>query len=83
VLRLRLFYLFLDVGFIWSDGLHTKLSKAVLRVVSDAGESGHRGLHRTVAIVADDHAVIDSLQLVYVAPLEWRYGSHSDYDRDG
>ena len=70
VLRLRLFYMFLDVRFIWSDWLHSKLSEAVLRVVPDPGESGHRGLHRTVAIVADDHAVIDRLQLVHVAALD-------------
>ncbi len=70
MLRFRLFYQFLDVGFIWSDGLHSKLSEAILRVVPDAGESGHRGLHRTVAVVADDHAVIDSLQLVRVAALD-------------
>ena len=69
MLRVWLFYLFLDVRFIWSDGLHSKLSEAVLRVVPDAGQTGHRGLHRTVAIVADDHAVIDRLQLVYVAAL--------------
>jgi hypothetical protein len=50
VLRLRLFYLFLDVRFIWSDGLHSKPSEAVLRVVPDPGESEHRSLHRMVAI---------------------------------
>lgn len=70
MLRLRLFYLFLDVRFIWSDWLHSKLSEAVLRVVPDTGEPGDRGLHRTIAIVADDHAVIDRLQLVDVAALD-------------
>ena len=40
------------------------------RVIPDAGESGHRGLHWTVAIVADDHVVIDSLQFIYVAALD-------------
>jgi len=70
VLRLRLFYLFLDVRFIWSDWFHSKPSEAVLRVVPDTGQPGDRGLHRTVAIVADDHAVIDHLQLVYVAALD-------------
>lgn len=40
------------------------------RVIPDAGESGHRGLHWTVAIVADDHAVIDGLQFIYVAALD-------------
>ncbi|ERG97200.1 MAG: hypothetical protein J07HQW2_03686 [Haloquadratum walsbyi J07HQW2] len=69
MLRFRLFYLFLDVGFIWSDRLHSNLSEAVLRVVPDPGEPGHRSLHRPVAVVADDHAVIDRLQLVHVAAL--------------
>ena len=69
MLRLRCFYLFLDVGFIWSDGLHSKLSEAVLRVVPDTGQPGNRGLHRAVTIVADDSAVIDGLQLVDVAAL--------------
>nr|WP_182022432.1 hypothetical protein [Haloquadratum walsbyi] len=39
-------------------------------MIPDAGESGHRGLHWTVAIVADDHVVIDSLQFIYVAALD-------------
>ena len=69
MLRVWLFYLILEVRFIWSDCLHSKLPEAVLRVVSDAGDPGDGGLHRTVAIVADDHAVIDRLQLVYVAAL--------------
>jgi hypothetical protein len=58
---------FIDVCFIWSDWLHSKLSEAVRRVGPDAGQTGHRGFHRTVATVADDHAVIDGDQLVYVA----------------
>ncbi|ERG91190.1 MAG: hypothetical protein J07HQW1_01222 [Haloquadratum walsbyi J07HQW1] len=33
------------------------------------GESGHRILYRTVAII-NDHAVIDGLQLVYVAAFD-------------
>ena len=70
VLRLRRFYLFLDVGFIWNDWRHSKLSEAVLRVAPDTGQPALRGLHRTVAIVADDHAVIDRLQLVDVAALD-------------
>jgi len=64
VLRVRLFYLFLT--FLWSDGLHSKLSEAILRVIP-VGESGHHSLYRTVAIIANDHVVIDGLQLVYVA----------------
>ena len=70
VLRLRRFYLFLDVGFIWNDWRHSKLSEAVLRVAPDTGQPALRGLHRTVAIVADDHAVIDGLQFIYVAALD-------------
>ena len=67
MLRVRLFYLFLT--FLWSDGLHSKLSEAILRVIP-VGESGHRTLYRTVAIIANDHAVIDGLQLVYVAAFD-------------
>ena len=67
MLRVRLFYLFLT--FLWSDGLHSKLSEAILRVIP-VGESGHRTLYRTVAIIANDHVVIDGLQLVYVAAFD-------------
>ena len=67
MLRVRLFYLFLT--FLWSDGLHSKLSEAILRVIP-VGESGHRTLYRTVAIIANDHVVIDGLQLLYVAAFD-------------
>jgi len=39
-------------------------------VVPDPVEPGNRGFDRTGAVVADDQAVIDGLQLVYVAALD-------------
>lgn len=69
MLRILLFYLFLKIGLVLSDWLHSKLSGAILRVVPDTSESGDRGFNRTVTVVANDHAMINCLQLVYVTAL--------------
>jgi hypothetical protein len=53
---------FLDVGFIWSDGLHSKLSEAVLRVVLDA-----RPLFRTTFALFGV-AIVFNLLVVYLLP---------------
>jgi hypothetical protein len=51
-------------------GLDAEFTKAVFRVVADAGDPDLRGLDWPVTLVSNDHAVVDGLQLVDFAAFD-------------